>query len=193
MLDKLKSLDCEFVAVPANMTHFFQPLDLTVNRSAKQFMRKQFVMYYSEIVRHKLENGESVKDIEVDLRLSTTSCSVASQHVPWIGIFSPVKYFGCKIFAYSNFCRQAYVGYRSIYVHVMHTKYFACLIFVSKGHRRKYFNDENFPIYGITLFTSSKGPQIIVKGWKKAGISGLLDRTTTIPPADPFSRFYSEV
>lgn len=35
VLDKLKSLDCEFVAVPANMTHFFQPLDLTVNRSAK--------------------------------------------------------------------------------------------------------------------------------------------------------------
>ena len=65
VLDKLKSLDCEFVAVPANMTHFFQPLDLTVNRSAKQFMRKQFVMYYSEIVRHKLENGENVEDIEV--------------------------------------------------------------------------------------------------------------------------------
>ena len=31
----------------------------------------------------------------------------------------------------------------------MHTKYFACLIFVGKGRRRKYFNGENFPIYGI--------------------------------------------
>ena len=40
--------------------------------------------------------------------------------------------------------------------------------------------------------TSSKGPQIIVKGWKKVGISGLLDGTTTIPSADPFSRIYSE-
>ena len=28
-------------------------------------------------------------------------------------------------------------------------KYFACLIFVGKSHRRKFFNDENFPIYGI--------------------------------------------
>ena len=31
VLEKLKSVDCEFVAVPANMTHFFQPLNLTVN------------------------------------------------------------------------------------------------------------------------------------------------------------------
>ena len=38
VLDKLKLLNCEFVAVPANMVHFFQPLDLTVNRSAKLFM-----------------------------------------------------------------------------------------------------------------------------------------------------------
>ena len=127
VLDKLKSLDCEFVAVPANMTHFFQPLDLTVNRSAKQFMRKQFVMYYSEIVRHKLENGENVEDIEVDLRLT----AIKPLHAQWL------------------------------------------------------VNMYNF-------FTSSKGPQIIVKGWKKAGISGLLDGTTTIPSADPFSRIYSE-
>lgn len=28
---KLTSLSIELVAVPANMTHFFQPLDLTVN------------------------------------------------------------------------------------------------------------------------------------------------------------------
>lgn len=39
VLDKLKSPNCEFVAVPANL--FFQSLDLTVNRSAKQFMQKQ--------------------------------------------------------------------------------------------------------------------------------------------------------
>ena len=72
--------DCEFVAVPANMTHFFQPLDLTVNRSAKQFMQKQFMMYYSEIVRHKLEKGENIEDIEVDLRLTAIK-PLHSQHV----------------------------------------------------------------------------------------------------------------
>ena len=128
ILHKLKSLDCEFVAVPPNMTHFFQPLDLTVNRSAKQFMRKQFIMYYSEIVRNKLENGESVEDIEVDLRLT----AVKPLHARWL-------------------------------------------------------------VSMYNFFTSDKGAQIIAKGWKKAGISGLLDGTTTIPCADPFLQFYSEL
>ena len=109
------------------MTHFFQPLDLTVNRSAKQFMRKQFVMYYSEIVWHKLENGESVEDIEVDLRLT----AINPLHARWL-------------------------------------------------------------VSMYNFFTSNKGARIIGKGWKKAGISGLLDGTTTIPSADPFSRIYSE-
>ena len=43
--NELESLNIqvELVAVPANMTHFFLPLDLTVNGSAKKFMRKQFI------------------------------------------------------------------------------------------------------------------------------------------------------
>lgn len=40
IMEKLYSLNCEFVPVPANMTHFFQPLDLTVNEAAKNYMRK---------------------------------------------------------------------------------------------------------------------------------------------------------
>ena len=38
VLEKLQSINCEFVPVPANMTNFFQPLDLSVNGSAKQFI-----------------------------------------------------------------------------------------------------------------------------------------------------------
>ena len=37
---ELKRLNLEYTSVPANMTHFFQPLDLTSNRSAKEFMKK---------------------------------------------------------------------------------------------------------------------------------------------------------
>ena len=47
VIDKLKDLNIECVFVPANMTHFFQPLDLTVNHCAKQNMRNEFVEYYS--------------------------------------------------------------------------------------------------------------------------------------------------
>ena len=123
VLDKFKLLNCEFVAVPANMTHFFQPLDLTVNRSAKQFMQKQFVMYYSEtaFVKDKLESGERVEDMEVDLRLT----AIKPLHARWLV---------------------------SIY----------------------------------NLFTSSKGTQVINK---LAGISGLLDGTTTVHPLILFRTF----
>ena len=56
--EKLSSLNIELVAVPANVTHFFQPLDLTVNGSAKKFIRKQFITYYSSTVKNQLERGK---------------------------------------------------------------------------------------------------------------------------------------
>ena len=44
-----------------------------------------------------------------------------------------------------------------------------------------------------TYFTSaSHGRDIIFKGWKKAGISGLLHRTTTLPSEDPFEHIYTD-
>lgn len=46
VLSKLASLNVEVVSVPANMTHFFQPLDLTVNGEAKRFMKDQFTNWY---------------------------------------------------------------------------------------------------------------------------------------------------
>lgn len=49
--NELKRLNVEYTSVPANMTHFFQPLDLTSNRSAKEFMKTKFVTWYaSEII-----------------------------------------------------------------------------------------------------------------------------------------------
>ena len=43
VFSKLASLNIEVVSVPANMTHFFQPLDLTVNGEAKRFMNDNYV------------------------------------------------------------------------------------------------------------------------------------------------------
>ena len=34
--------------------------------------------------------------------------------------------------------------------------------------------------------TTKKGMEIITKGWRKAGIGGLLDGTTILPLEDPF-------
>ena len=41
-------------------------------------------------------------------------------------------------------------------------------------------------------FTSAScGQDTILRGWKKAGISGLLDGTITLPPEDPFEQIYA--
>ncbi len=80
VLSHLDSLNIEFVAVPANMTHFFQPLDLTVNKSAKQFMKNEFITYYSNTVREGLEKATPLEDIEVDFRLTT----MKPLHAQWL-------------------------------------------------------------------------------------------------------------
>ena len=70
VLSKLASLNVEVVSVPANMTHFFQPLDLTVNGEAKQFMKDQFTNWYSAEIQKQMQSGTTTDEIEVDLRLS---------------------------------------------------------------------------------------------------------------------------
>ena len=125
--DRLTSLNLELVPVPANMTHFFQPLDLTVNGSAKKFVRNQFTEYYSGAVKEQLDSGKQLDDIDVDFRLST----VKPLHAEWL-------------------------------------------------------------ISMYNYFTTRKGAEIIVKGWKKSGIAGLLDGTTILPPEDPFLPCYSQ-
>ena len=42
------------------------------------------------------------------------------------------------------------------------------------------------------FFTTSEGQVITLKGWKKAGISGLLDGTTALRPEDPFKTIFDE-
>ena len=78
--DKLKSLMIEQVSVPANMTHFFQPLDLTVNRVAKNFTKKEFTSYYLGVIQQGLQDGKQLEDIEVDLRLSV----IKHLHAQWL-------------------------------------------------------------------------------------------------------------
>ena len=118
---KLKSLHIELVAVPPNMTHFFQPLDLTVNGSAKKFMQNQFSKYYSNAVKMQIDSGKPLDEIEVDFRLTT----LKPLHAQWL-------------IALYNYC------------------------------------------------TSEKGTHVIAKGWKKSGITGVIDKSTVLPAVDPF-------
>ena len=56
------------VIIPANCTDRLQPLDLSVNKAVKNFLRKQFQEWYAQEVFSQLEEE---RDELIDLRLST--------------------------------------------------------------------------------------------------------------------------
>ena len=56
--------------VPANMTHLFQSLDLTVNKAAKDYTKEKFSDWFTCQINTGLENGQELDDIEIEYQLS---------------------------------------------------------------------------------------------------------------------------
>lgn len=50
--------------LPANTTDHLQPMDISVNKPAKDFLKRQFDQWYSEQVLAQLE-GEDTSDLEL--------------------------------------------------------------------------------------------------------------------------------
>lgn len=57
------------VIVPANCTDRLHPMDLSVNKCAKEFMRSKFREWYAAQVKEQLEEGKNITP--VDLTMST--------------------------------------------------------------------------------------------------------------------------
>ena len=70
VLDLYKKENIEITCVPANMTHFLQPLDLTVNGYAKKHTRRKFNDWYTTQIGLQLDKGKSLQDITVPLLLT---------------------------------------------------------------------------------------------------------------------------
>ena len=69
ILSKLEENSVRIVIIPANCTDRLQPLDLSVNKAAKEFLRTQFSNWYADQICSQLRKGVNpVKS--VDLRLS---------------------------------------------------------------------------------------------------------------------------
>ena len=66
--------------VPANMTHYLQPLDLTVNGASKQFTKKKFGEWYAQQIIEALDKGIPLNDIKIELKLSILN----PLHARWI-------------------------------------------------------------------------------------------------------------
>ena len=56
-----------YIFIPPNCTDKLQPLDLTINKPAKEYLRRKFQNWYSQQVVQQLENGINEP---IDLRLS---------------------------------------------------------------------------------------------------------------------------
>ena len=80
VIQKLKENHIKVTRVPPNMTNLFQPLDLTVNGSAKAFMKKKFTEWYSCSIAKQLDEGKAVEDIDAELKLSI----LKPLHTEWI-------------------------------------------------------------------------------------------------------------
>ena len=74
--------------MPPNLTHVFQPLDLTINGVAKAFLKNKFSEWYSQQITKRLEQGESIHDIEV----KTTLTIMKPIHAKWIiGLYDHLR------------------------------------------------------------------------------------------------------
>ena len=68
------------VIVPHNLTNKFQPLDISINPSAKKFTSNKFNARYADRVSKQLSNGVAPGYIKVSLKLS----DLEPLHARWI-------------------------------------------------------------------------------------------------------------
>ena len=70
VLNLYKESSIVVLLVPANMTNFLEPLDLTVNSYVKKFMHGKFNVGHSLQIGNQLDAGKQLQDIDAPLRLS---------------------------------------------------------------------------------------------------------------------------
>ena len=56
------------IHVPNNHTNLFQPLDVSVNKSAKCFIAAKYQDWYAERILNQLKRGVNAHNVKVDVR-----------------------------------------------------------------------------------------------------------------------------
>ena len=70
-------------AIPNNMTNIFHPLDLSVNRSCKFFLRREAQPWHSLQIEKQMKEGKKAHEINVDTRISI----MTPLHAKWVVLF----------------------------------------------------------------------------------------------------------
>ena len=67
ILSILEENHVRLVLVPANCTDRLQPLDVSVNKSAKEYLRRQFQQWYSDKVCEQMKDGTITEAVDLSL------------------------------------------------------------------------------------------------------------------------------
>ena len=65
--DKLLSMGCEFIYVPAGCTGDLQPLDLSVNDEYKKILKSKFINYYASVIESSEDDDLSTFKLSASL------------------------------------------------------------------------------------------------------------------------------
>ena len=73
----------KMIPVSNNWTSYFQPLDISVNKPCKDFLRNEAQTWYSGQIVEQIEAGKSSHEVKVDTRISI----IKQLHAKWVIIF----------------------------------------------------------------------------------------------------------
>ena len=80
VISLLRDNNIHYVLVPNNMTQLFQPLDLTVNKHCKSYLKQLLLQWYVQQIENQLSLGKEVEEIKIDFRLTT----INPLHAKWL-------------------------------------------------------------------------------------------------------------
>ena len=80
VLDILKENNIIIEYVPNNMTNYYQPLDCTTKKWAKDFLNAKFSTWFSKQVQKHLDKGIALEDIDIRFQLTT----MKPLHANWL-------------------------------------------------------------------------------------------------------------
>ena len=83
VVNVLEEHNIHSVIVPANCTDRLQPLDLTVNKTAKSFLQRQFQDWYANEISTKFNTSTETLDDLVDLSTSRMN-NAGVPTMPWL-------------------------------------------------------------------------------------------------------------
>lgn len=59
-----------YVTIPPNCTDLLQPMDLSINKIAKSFLKNEFEIWYAAQVCDQLSGSADINEVKVDLSLT---------------------------------------------------------------------------------------------------------------------------